>query len=77
MSLRIRILMAFSAMTLVMGALALLALYSSRNIQNKVTDLTSVSLARLEHDRSVGRALEVEVEAGDNSSWLATEIQVL
>ncbi len=77
MSLRTRILLAFVAVTLVMGAMALLALYSSHNIQNKVTDLTSISLARLEHHRSVGSALEVEVEPGDNSTWLAREVQVL
>jgi len=63
-------------MAFLVGALGLLSLGSSRRIEDRVTGLTSVSIARFERDRAVGRSLEIEVESRDGS-WHAEEIEVL
>ncbi len=77
-SLRLRLFLAFVAVAMVMAGLGLLALRQSRQIHRQVTDLTSISIARFEHDRTVGQALEIEVDPGsDPGTWIADEVEVL
>ncbi len=76
-SLRLRLFLAFVATALVMAALGFFALRQSWQMRRQVTDLTSVSIARFEHDRTVGKALEIEVDPGAGGSWIADEIEVL
>ncbi len=76
-SLRLRLFLAFVAVALVMAVLGFIALRQSWQVRRQVTDLTSVSIARLEHDRTIGQALELEVDRSPDGAWITDEIEVL
>lgn len=77
LSLRLRLFLSFVAVALVMVGLSVVALRNSWQIRRQATDLTSITLARFERDRTVGRALEIEVDRSADGHWVAGEIEVL
>ena len=60
LSLRLKLLLAFLAVVAVMVGVSLFSLQNSWRIQKRVADLTSVTIAEIERDKSLGQALEIE-----------------
>ena len=67
MSLRIKLVLAFAAVVLLMVVVSLLSLRSSYRVRARVADLTSTSIAQFERDMSLGQALELEGEWRDGA----------
>ena len=75
MSLRIRLILAFLAIVLMMAGVGVFSFYISRQVHQRVTNLTRVSIAEFEKSKSLGQALEIEGYWHEDRVFVATEIE--